>query len=1643
MKIDLNNQKGITLIVLVITIIVMIILATISINYGLKSVDSAQDDILQANIQMVQQKITEDYIKDKMNGNKKDYLGMALTYDEVQEIKGSETIALQKLTSRAEYNNGNPYYKLTTEVLRNMGIEVPDDQEYLIDYDNGEIWDITNIKYKNDEDYVYLGGITNQLETEAESNVDSPITISLEEDLNLVDDKYVLKIRVKDTSGKIASNAWGVAAFSTRKTSIRNSLGDEVAASDVEEFTQTEITSASDTDGEYIYTIRFPRPALNRFNLNQELIITIKKGSIIDYNGNTNATTLLTTAYVGEIAPGGIDWGISMDNYSTKIPGKNGGYVDENGKTWGTEATVKLTLYASTGLKHMDYIFKYYWSPDGSAPTNFDAVASEVLLNPDEGKTSVATTIYLNAGTGRGKLYVKPKEGYTGINTGTLDMGYKTIDVYLDNTSPATQENKLVDLDFWGLYNSTYFKPNMGTIIETDRIYNLKVKDNETGIKPMSDGTALWTLDGINKSDFGSDILKNDNKLLEFFSDDFSEGGISYGGINEQLAAHSKYLDLSGMFLYGDRTSGYYYLYKLQCYERGNGDNLTLCDNVGNEIELPIKQGPFNIDGNQPDIDSVYIDKNLGVGKITMIDDYSGVASGKSSDAQKNINNFKNIKYRWVPENDPVLTNGAIDMVDIVRTYRGNPAKQDSELTLVNTDANHLVYSQKNDFDNYTYATITVDPPTTPGKYKLFVYAADFEDVAENILLDYFTVSETGGQASSHYTSAGANDAEDAGRFSDDFIVIEAEATDIHVDVVEQSQLGYPTSFNINLSSPSKGKFEVKRVSILRTVNVKGSFETKEEFVNTPPISVPGNATQPYTITWSSTSNGPIKVKVVDKYDNEYFSDEVVLQNSQATILTLNVKAGERYTIPIGNSNSIRYVEFGNRGEYQLSKHYYSFLSGVNGDITVKISGEDAIIGFDLIMSNLIPQTGDDDKDFRNYTPTANSTNKDDEDNVYNFQKAITEVKQFGIHATNPEPDSDQSMHYLQLYRKCSNLKKLPDLSTMSYNDREQNKKAFKGMESCYRAFEGTAITNFDSQFFEYAGSSMDFNATFKSCKNLEYIDEDLFKKAGNATSISYTFDNSGLKSIPEKLFEKNTKVTKFIATFQNSAITSIPTQLFTKNTKVEDFTATFRDTAVQTIPETLFKTNTLAKNFDATFQRTNVRSLSAKLFEKNTEALFFGYTFGGTKVSSIPSNMFEKNIKAERFNFTFEYTQVTTLSEKLFEKNIDVLDFNGTFNETPLESIPENLFKTNKKALQFYQTFRATKITEIPQTLFWENTDAREFRETFAGCDELKNTESEQNIPVNLFLKNPKVGDSTAVRAPFSTNKYTPTKGFDGLFWGDKQVEYISKDFFNGQKNKGCNISYGSTFRDTGLKKIPKELFWYIKPYDFNWCFAGTPLTVVKAEIFEKSDLSVLYSIECMFYCCEQIQYVEGKVFKNAVKLKEGERAFSQCVSLIEVKNNIFEGCASLESVGAMFYNNKSLVKVPTTLFEYQSGKYCPLNQITRHNFLANSKYQVPGAPNNQFELCCDTDGIFQYCESLTQCPDIWNAAKYPDIKMEIKDVQHQTARGWTEMHTKYINYFAFYGVNSIIANKIKAYNTNLYNKWVVQNIRVYFNYL
>ena len=137
---EIKEIKGLTLIALTITIVVLLILAGITINYGINGVDQANENKYLSELNMVQNAVLQRYTKAGLT--KEDYPGEEITaLQEVQSIideiegKTGQNITLKGLDG---------YYKLTESNggLKNLGIKGTED-EYIVNYTTGEVINIS------------------------------------------------------------------------------------------------------------------------------------------------------------------------------------------------------------------------------------------------------------------------------------------------------------------------------------------------------------------------------------------------------------------------------------------------------------------------------------------------------------------------------------------------------------------------------------------------------------------------------------------------------------------------------------------------------------------------------------------------------------------------------------------------------------------------------------------------------------------------------------------------------------------------------------------------------------------------------------------------------------------------------------------------------------------------------------------------------------------------------------------------------------------------------------------------------------------------------------------------------------------------------------------------------------------------------------------------------------------------------------------------------------------------------------------------------------------------------------------------------------------------------------------------------------
>lgn len=130
-----KNQKGVTMIALIITIIVLLIIASISIGSALNSHETAAKNKILTEVGMVQHAALERYTKQVTIGNEnfpgEEYTSKAEIEADIDKIKDDS-----KLSEILNNTTPEDYYFLDKNALKNLGVTDTEDS-YIINYKLG------------------------------------------------------------------------------------------------------------------------------------------------------------------------------------------------------------------------------------------------------------------------------------------------------------------------------------------------------------------------------------------------------------------------------------------------------------------------------------------------------------------------------------------------------------------------------------------------------------------------------------------------------------------------------------------------------------------------------------------------------------------------------------------------------------------------------------------------------------------------------------------------------------------------------------------------------------------------------------------------------------------------------------------------------------------------------------------------------------------------------------------------------------------------------------------------------------------------------------------------------------------------------------------------------------------------------------------------------------------------------------------------------------------------------------------------------------------------------------------------------------------------------------------------------------------
>lgn len=141
MKIKFENNNGISMIALIVTIMVLIILSGIVIGVGGNIFNETQNDTSMSELKIVKQAVLEKYAKYIIVNDQDILVGESISKTEVESIISGLGISLK---------SEDGYYRLSPELLTQIGISNSKDT-YIVNYMTGEVINSTKLKTKDNQ----------------------------------------------------------------------------------------------------------------------------------------------------------------------------------------------------------------------------------------------------------------------------------------------------------------------------------------------------------------------------------------------------------------------------------------------------------------------------------------------------------------------------------------------------------------------------------------------------------------------------------------------------------------------------------------------------------------------------------------------------------------------------------------------------------------------------------------------------------------------------------------------------------------------------------------------------------------------------------------------------------------------------------------------------------------------------------------------------------------------------------------------------------------------------------------------------------------------------------------------------------------------------------------------------------------------------------------------------------------------------------------------------------------------------------------------------------------------------------------------------------------------------------------------------
>ena len=142
----INKEKGITLLALVVTIIMLIILASTIVNIGQNEIKESEENAKLSELGIVQNAILQRNTKADLTGE--DYPGEIITEaninleETIEEMNNHRASGEEEITKKDDDNNHYYFLSIENGGLEELGITNSEDA-YIVNYETGEVINYT------------------------------------------------------------------------------------------------------------------------------------------------------------------------------------------------------------------------------------------------------------------------------------------------------------------------------------------------------------------------------------------------------------------------------------------------------------------------------------------------------------------------------------------------------------------------------------------------------------------------------------------------------------------------------------------------------------------------------------------------------------------------------------------------------------------------------------------------------------------------------------------------------------------------------------------------------------------------------------------------------------------------------------------------------------------------------------------------------------------------------------------------------------------------------------------------------------------------------------------------------------------------------------------------------------------------------------------------------------------------------------------------------------------------------------------------------------------------------------------------------------------------------------------------------------